>query len=204
MLGRWIFLSGGAVRAAGRGHRHISTDVAAAPLMWVIPLSLYLLTWVLVFARRPMFRNRSFCCCNRSRLPASSCCCSSAAGCRCFRISPRICWRSSSSPWPVMANSRAAGRQPAHLTAFYVALSFGGMVGGLFAGLVAPYAFSWVAEYPILVVLAVLCRPSRRVLASSTLDPRRKTWLDVRRWFWPVAAHRRARAHPAGLCRLSR
>ena len=33
---------------------HISTDVAAAPLLWVMPLSLYLLTWVLVFARRPL------------------------------------------------------------------------------------------------------------------------------------------------------
>jgi hypothetical protein len=33
------------------------------------------------------------------------------------------------------------------------------MIGGLFAGLIAPYAFSWIAEYPILIVLAALCRP---------------------------------------------
>src|SRR5438046_8569364 len=51
-------------------------------------------------------------------------------------------------------------RPPAkYLTGFYVALSFGGMVGGLFAGLIAPFAFSWVAEYPILLALATLCRP---------------------------------------------
>lgn len=54
----------------------------------------------------------------------------------------------------------ARTRPPArYLTGFYVALSFGGMVGGLFAGLVAPYTFSWIAEYPILLALAVLCRP---------------------------------------------
>ena len=58
-----------------------------------------------------------------------------------------------------MANWRAPVRAAKYLTGFYVALSFGGMVGGLFAGLIAPYAFSWVAEYPILLALAALCRP---------------------------------------------
>ena len=33
---------------------HISTDVAAVPLLWVIPLALYLLTFVIVFSRRPI------------------------------------------------------------------------------------------------------------------------------------------------------
>src|SRR5690606_19445136 len=55
-----------------------------------------------------------------------------------------------------LARTRPAAR---YLTGFYVALSFGGMVGGLFAGLIAPHVFSWVAEYPILLALAVLCRP---------------------------------------------
>ncbi len=35
------------------------------------------------------------------------------------------------------------------------------MIGGLFAGLVAPFTFSWIAEYPILLALAMLCRPPR-------------------------------------------
>ncbi len=34
---------------------YISTDLAAIPLFWVVPLALYLLTFVLVFARRPFF-----------------------------------------------------------------------------------------------------------------------------------------------------
>ena len=73
-----------------------------------------------------------------------------------------------------LARTRPAAK---YLTGFYVALSFGGMVGGLFAGLIAPYAFSWVAEYPILVALAVLCRPSR--------DERWPRWTS---WYWPVLA----------------
>jgi hypothetical protein len=38
-------------------------------------------------------------------------------------------------------------------------MSAGGVIGGLSAGLIAPFVFNWVAEYPILIVLAVLCRP---------------------------------------------
>ena len=66
-----------------------------------------------------------------------------------------------------LARTRPAAK---YLTGFYVALSFGGMVGGLFAGLIAPYTFSWIAEYPILLALAALCRPpTERALAA--LEP---------------------------------
>ena len=51
-------------------------------------------------------------------------------------------------------------RPPAqHLTAFYMWMSAGGVIGGIFAGLIAPNVFSWVLEYPLLVVAAILCRP---------------------------------------------
>jgi hypothetical protein len=73
-----------------------------------------------------------------------------------------------------LARTRPAAK---YLTGFYVALSFGGMVGGLFAGLIAPFAFSWVAEYPILLALAALCRP-----ASG------ERWPAWSRWYWPLLA----------------
>jgi hypothetical protein len=64
----------------------------------------------------------------------------------------------------------ARTRPPArYLTGFYVALSFGGMIGGLFAGLVAPFTFSWVAEYPILLALAALCRPPQPARRGAML-----------------------------------
>src|SRR5262249_6351358 len=50
---------------------------------------------------------------------------------------------------------------PAHLTAFYMWMSAGGMIGGIGAALIAPHVFSSLAEYPLLIVLAVLCRPAR-------------------------------------------
>jgi hypothetical protein len=72
----------------------------------------------------------------------------------------------------------ARTRPPArYLTGFYVALSFGGMLGGLFAGLISPYAFSWVAEYPILLSLAALCRP-----------PAQERWPIWSRWYWALLA----------------
>jgi hypothetical protein len=73
-----------------------------------------------------------------------------------------------------LARTRPA---PRYLTGFYVALSFGGMVGGLFAGLIAPFTFSWIAEYPILIVLAALCRP-----------PFHERWPNLVRWYWVLLA----------------
>ena len=67
-----------------------------------------------------------------------------------------------------LARTRPAAK---YLTGFYVALSFGGMVGGLFAGLIAPFTFSWVAEYPILLALAALCRPPGGDERLAALEP---------------------------------
>src|SRR5260370_35872479 len=68
----------------------------------------------------------------------------------------------------------ARPRPPAqHLPGFYDALSLGGMMGGLCAGLIAPFSFSWIAEYPIPVALAALCRRGNQAPA-----PR---W---GRWYW--------------------
>jgi hypothetical protein len=74
-----------------------------------------------------------------------------------------------------LARTRPAAK---YLTGFYVALSFGGMVGGLFAGLIAPFTFSWIAEYPILLALAALCRPPGG-------NERLPGWS---RWYWPFLA----------------
>src|SRR5260370_21349068 len=74
-----------------------------------------------------------------------------------------------------LARTRPAAK---YLTGFYVALSFGGMAGGLFAGLIAPYTFSWIAEYPILLALAALCRPPGG-------KERFSRWSS---WYWPFLA----------------
>ncbi len=69
-----------------------------------------------------------------------------------------------------MASWRGPARPRNISPDFYVALSFGGMVGGLFAGLIAPFTFSWVAEYPILMALAALCRPTANERLAGSVN----------------------------------
>jgi hypothetical protein len=175
---RWIFLASVPSGLLIAVTAHISTDVAAAPLLWVLPLSLYLLTWVLVFQSRPLLPHKWML--MLQPLAIAGVITLLALGGEqnllltlgghqlCFFVIAMACHGE-------LARTRPAAK---YLTGFYVALSFGGMVGGLFAGLIAPYAFSWVAEYPILLALAALCRPSDGG----------ERWPSWSRWYWPVLA----------------
>ena len=181
---RWIFLAAVPSGLLIAVTVHISTDVAAAPLLWVLPLSLYLLTWVLVFQSRPLLPH-SWMLMLQPLAIAGIIVLLAVGGEQnllltlgghqlCFFIIAMACHGE-------LARTRPPSR---YLTGFYVALSFGGMVGGLFAGLVAPFTFSWVAEYPILLVLAALCRP-----------PEDERWPRWTRWTWPPVSDTQLRAH---------
>ncbi len=174
---RWIFLAAVPSGLLIAVTAHISTDVAAAPLLWVLPLSLYLLTWVLVFQSRPLLPHKWML--MIQPLAIAGVVILLAVGGEqnllltlgghqlCFFLIAMACHGE-------LARTRPAAK---YLTGFYVALSFGGMLGGLFAGLIAPFTFSWIAEYPILLALAALCRP-----AGHERLPR---WS---RWYWPFLA----------------
>jgi hypothetical protein len=175
-IGRWIFKSAVPSGLLVAVTAYISTDIAAAPLLWVIPLSLYLLTWVLVFQRRSLISHKKMLLLQpiaiagivllffyTTWIPLLD---SLIAHLVAFFVIAMACHGE-------LARTRPASE---HLTTFYVSLAFGGMLGGLFAGLVAPYAFSWVAEYPILAVLAILCRPFDQEI-----------WRPLDRWFWWMA-----------------
>ena len=156
---RWIFLAAVPSGLLIAVTAHISTDVAAAPLLWVLPLSLYLLTWVLVFQSRPLLPHKWMLLIQPLAI-ASVIILLAVGGEQNLLLTlggHQLCF------FVIAMASHgelARTRPPAkYLTGFYVALSFGGMVGGLFAGLIAPFTFSWVAEYPILLALAALCRP---------------------------------------------
>ena len=175
---RWIFLAAVPSGLLIAVTAHISTDVAAAPLLWVLPLSLYLLTWVLVFQSRPLLPHRWMLMAQPLAIAGvvillaiggeQNLLLTLGGHLLCFFVIATACHGE-------LARSRPAAR---YLTGFYVALSFGGMVGGLFAGLIAPFTFSWIAEYPILLALAALCRPA----AGEERLPR---WS---RWYWPLLA----------------
>jgi SAM-dependent methyltransferase len=137
---------------------HISTDLASIPLLWVVPLAAYLLTFVIVFASRDRVPRRLI-----------------------ARVLPFLILAVLLSitfqfhpPWVIplhlvaffaialtchdeLARSRPGAT---HLTEFYVWMSFGGMVGGVFNTIVAPVLFSGIFEYPIVLALACLVRAS--------------------------------------------
>ena len=191
VVGRWVFISAVPSGLLIAVTAYISTDIAAAPLLWVIPLSLYLLTWILVFQRRALIPHKTMLFLqpfaiagivvllySAGWIPLLD---SLAGHLVAFFIITMACHGE-------LARTRPA---PQFLTTFYVSLSFGGMVGGLFSGLVAPYAFSWVAEYPILAVLAVFCRPFGQESCKPferLLWPRNPSyWPNLSARFWPVA-----------------
>ena len=159
---RWIFLAAVPSGLLIAVTAHISTDVAAAPLLWVLPLSLYLLTWVLVFQSRPLLPHWLMLLLQPIAIAGvivllavggeQNLLLTLGGHQLCFFIIAMACHGE-------LARTRPAAK---YLTGFYVALSFGGMVGGLFAGLIAPFTFSWIAEYPILLALAVAVPADRK------------------------------------------
>ncbi len=135
---------------------YITTDLAAAPFLWVVPLALFLLTFVITFQREPILKHHAmlrlhslavatfliamFTPLNGLYMPAIHL----AA----FFISAMVC------------HGELVRRRPHadHLTEFYLWMSFGGVLGGLFAGLLAPHLFTQVLEYPILLMAVFLVR----------------------------------------------
>ena len=158
----WVLLSAVPAGLLVAVTAHISTDVASIPLLWVLPLSLYLLTFVIAFQRRPIVPHwlavevqPLFIVALMAviifdpELVRSSIVVLVAVHVAVFFVCALVC------------HGELARRRPAprYLTSFYMWMSAGGVIGGVTTGLIAPHVFNWVAEYPILIALAVLCRP---------------------------------------------
>jgi spermidine synthase len=148
---------------------HLTTDVAAVPLLWVIPLAIYLATFVLAFGRRQY-------------LPQALV----AHGMPLVVLALVIVLISQQNRplWLLMTVHLAAFfvmalvchgelarlRPPAErLTEFYLWLSVGGILGGLFSALAAPLLFRTVAEYPLMIVAACLLRPAPSLPSEASV-----------------------------------
>jgi len=151
---------------------YLTTDIAPIPLLWVIPLAIYLLSFILVFARQSIVPHRLM-----------------------VRILPVVAlvlmfllFAEDMKPpiWlliplhllmlfttaMVCHGELARDRPPTEqLTEFYLWLALGGVLGGVFNAIIAPLIFRRVLEYPLAIVLATLLRP--RVMPSE----------GRRRWF---------------------
>ncbi|GGI91451.1 fused MFS/spermidine synthase [Legionella impletisoli] len=138
----------------------ITTDLAATPLLWIIPLALYLLSFIITFARRPIIshswvsRNVLF-----------------------VLIFPILGFIGGSALLPVillmafhlagffmlalLCHGELFHRRPqaSLLTTFYFCLALGGVLAGLFNALLAPILFSYPYEYPLVMLLGVFWLP---------------------------------------------
>jgi hypothetical protein len=135
---------------------YLSTDIAAIPLLWVVPLALYLLTFILVFGRRRILPHRLWVealpiallplvlvLVARANEPLALVIPTHLAA---FFVAAMVCHGE-------LAADRPAAR---HLTGFYLWLSLGGVLGGAFTALAAPLLFTSVTEYPLVLVLVPL------------------------------------------------
>jgi hypothetical protein len=137
---------------------HITEDITSGPLLWVVPLILYLLTFIFTFARRPPLPHAIMVrvlpimlilvvITIGLRMPVSL---QLALHLGCFFVIGMVCH-----------GELARQRPPAtQLTEFYFFLSMGGVLGGVFNALLAPLIFQSVLEYPLALVAACLVMPS--------------------------------------------
>jgi SAM-dependent methyltransferase len=175
-IARWVVLAAIPSALLISVTSHISTDIAAAPFMWVIPLALYLATFVIVFSTRPILRHEWM-------VGIAPLFIVALVGVMVFDIRQYIFGILALNVATffvvtMVCHGELARSRPSaqHLTAFYMWMSAGGVIGGIFAGLIAPNIFSWVIEYPALIVLAILCRPD---LVMPTDTRTRLLWLGA-------------------------
>ena len=154
---------------------YISSDLAAVPLLWVLPLAVYLITFILAFSRRAAAMLNGV-----RRLTPIVLVAVAVAVSAGFNTPVFICIVLHLAGFfliSLVCHGQAATDRPPpdRLTEFYFYLSLGGVLGGLLNALVAPRLFDGMAEYHlILIAAAALAVPA---LERSIAVPRRR-WLD--------------------------
>ncbi|HEY0738110.1 MAG TPA: fused MFS/spermidine synthase [Herpetosiphonaceae bacterium] len=161
---RWALLSAVPSSLMISVTAYLSSNIAPFPLLWIVPLALFLLTFILVFATRPpiphwiMLRALPI-----VLTPLLICLAINAVeplivlfplNLVTFFIATMVCHGE-------LAADRPHAR---HLTEFYLWMSFGGALGGMLTALAAPVVFNSVLEYPIALVLLylLLWRPGQQ------------------------------------------
>ena len=148
----------------------ISTDIASVPLLWIIPLTLYLLSFVIVFSKwndkiHPVMVKLqpivllpfiAYAFINPADLPYWA---YLALHLLAFFFAVMVCHGELAKDRP----------HTQYLTTFYLIMSFAGMLGGMFNTFVAPFIFNGIYEYPIMIVAALLLRPGAVVSLNKGL-----------------------------------
>lgn len=133
--------------------QYLTTDLASVPLLWVLPLAIYLLSFIFVFARRPVYLPPWM----RTIIP--------------LMVITVLAVSVSSAPMSLLIGLHllmfffvamffhgelAKDRpQTSGLTDYFIWMSVGGALGGFFNALVAPMLFARPLEYTGMLVVAV-------------------------------------------------
>ncbi len=136
---------------------YITTDIAAAPLFWVIPLALYITTFMLAFGRRqrrmpkalPVIQAMSLGAAGIAALTGTRSLAALAIALAVFTVTALVCHLALASARP----------HPRHLTRYFLLIAAGGALGGAFNALLAPVLFRGPWEYPVLLIAACALRP---------------------------------------------
>ena len=167
---RWVLLSFAPSSLLIGTTTYLSTDIASVPFLWVIPLALYLLTFVLVFARRRLFPRWPML---HAQLVLGltlmiGLCLGSAPGI----IGPAVLHLTAFFATAMMCHRELADSRPRaeYLTEFYLWMSLGGVLGGVFNVLLAPVLYDSLVEYPFALVVAFGLRPGLDRTYGTRLD----------------------------------
>jgi hypothetical protein len=163
---------------------HLTTDVASAPLLWVIPLALYLLTFVLVFRDPPLVGRDTLLFLHLVALVVALITLSQTRSESWFVTSSTgiaVLFTTAMLAHRTLYEARPATR---YLTEFYLWMSFGGALGGLFTALLAPNIFKQIYEYPLLLALSMACRPGALNFAYGSQEERKEQLTVI----WLLAA----------------
>lgn len=146
---------------------YVTTDIASAPFLWVVPLALFLLTFVLVFKET-------------SRIPFSLLAVALPVLVLAQLVVPGIGTRMILAVAAFFVAALVCHRQlfllrpdARNLTSFYLWMSTGGMIGGVFSALIAPQIFTSVFEFQVLLSAALFVLPGVLFGATQTLNVRR-------------------------------
>jgi len=159
---------------------YITTEIAPTPLLWTIPLALYLVTFILAFARKITLPERLL---NTAlgglALLLTLVIVANATEPTTAIVLLHLCFFFVAA---LMCHGKLASDRPdaTRLAEFYLCVAIGGMFGGLFNTLIAPIVFNTLIEYPLVIVLACLIRPR-----DTTDDSSRDRLLD---FILPVGA----------------
>ena len=148
---------------------HITTDIASAPMLWVIPLSIYLLTFVLVFREKPWLPDEVMLALHRAGFIVLLLVLSQTFKTGVMTTGPLAIVAFFAAAMVAHRTLYLQRPHARHLTEFYLWMSVGGALGGLSAALLAPKLFSEVLEFPILLAASMACRPG----ALKIFDPAR-------------------------------